>query len=70
MKKFDEYKELLSELNININEVEDASKDAPSGNGGLGILFACDVGWAGRMKVPVTGYGIFYSNGLLPVHSY
>ena len=68
LKKFDEYKELLSELNININEVEDASKDAPSGNGGLGRLFACYIESAASMNLPVTGYGIFYSNGLFSQH--
>lgn len=61
---YDEVKETLSELNIDINKIENIEEDAGLGNGGLGRLAACFMESAATMEVPLTGYGIRYSNGL------
>jgi starch phosphorylase len=61
---YDEVKETLEELNIDINKIENIEEDAGLGNGGLGRLAACFMESAATMEVPLTGYGIRYSNGL------
>lgn len=61
---YDEVKELLEELNIDINAIEESEEDASLGNGGLGRLAACFIDSAAAMQVPLKGYGIRYSNGL------
>ena len=61
---YEEVKEVLDELNININEVEEIEEDAGLGNGGLGRLAACFVESAATLNMPLRGYGIRYSNGL------
>ena len=61
---YEEVSELLKELNIDINEIEEAEEDAALGNGGLGRLAACFMDSAAAMEVPLRGYGIRYSNGL------
>ena len=38
---YDEIKEVLAELGIDINVIEDQEPDAALGNGGLGRLAAC-----------------------------
>jgi len=61
---YDDVKEVLEELNININEIEEIEEDAGLGNGGLGRLAACFIESAATLNMPLTGYGIRYSNGL------
>ncbi len=61
---YDDVKEVLDELNININKIEEIEEDAGLGNGGLGRLAACFVESAATLDMPVRGYGIRYSNGL------
>lgn len=61
---YDEVKETLAELNIDINKIESIEEDAGLGNGGLGRLAACFMESAATMEIPLTGYGIRYSNGL------
>lgn len=61
---YEEVSDLLKELNIDINEIEEAEEDAALGNGGLGRLAACFMDSAAAMEVPLRGYGIRYSNGL------
>ena len=61
---YEEVKELLEDLNIDINEIEEGEDDAALGNGGLGRLAACFMDSAASMEVPLKGYGIRYSNGL------
>lgn len=53
---YDEVKETLSELNIDINKIENIEEDAGLGNGGLGRLAACFMESAATMEVPLTGY--------------
>ena len=61
---FDDVKAVLEEYNIDINKIEEIEEDAGLGNGGLGRLAACFMDSAATMEVPLTGYGIRYSNGL------
>ncbi|OPX47659.1 glycogen/starch/alpha-glucan phosphorylase [Clostridium thermobutyricum] len=64
LKLYDEVKELLEELNVDLNAIEEAEEDAALGNGGLGRLAACFMDSAATMEIPLRGYGIRYSNGL------
>lgn len=61
---YDEIKEVLSEIDINLNEIEEIEEDAGLGNGGLGRLAACFMESSATKNLPVTGYGIRYSYGL------
>lgn len=61
---YDEVKDLLKEVNININDIEEIEEDAGLGNGGLGRLAACFMESSATKNLPVTGYGIRYSYGL------
>ncbi|SFC64484.1 glycogen/starch/alpha-glucan phosphorylase [Clostridium uliginosum] len=61
---YDEVKEVLSELNIDINKIEEIEEDAGLGNGGLGRLAACFMESSATIDMPLNGYGIRYNNGL------
>ena len=61
---YDEIKEVLTELKIDLNRIEEVEEDAGLGNGGLGRLAACFVESAATLNMPLVGYGIRYSNGL------
>ncbi|WP_017211799.1 glycogen/starch/alpha-glucan phosphorylase [Clostridium beijerinckii] len=61
---YDEVKDVLKELNIDLNRIEEIEEDAGLGNGGLGRLAACFVESAATLNMPLVGYGIRYSNGL------
>jgi starch phosphorylase len=61
---YDEVKETLKELNIDINYIEEIEEDAGLGNGGLGRLAACFLDSAATMNLPLTGYGIRYKCGI------
>jgi starch phosphorylase len=61
---YDEVKETLKELNIDINYIEEIEEDAGLGNGGLGRLAACFLDSAATMNLPLTGYGIRYKYGI------
>ena len=61
---YDEIKDVLKELNIDLNRIEEIEEDAGLGNGGLGRLAACFVESAATLDMPLVGYGIRYSNGL------
>lgn len=61
---YNEVKETLKKLSIDINSLEEMEKDAGLGNGGLGRLAACFLDSCATMNLPVTGYGIRYSHGI------
>lgn len=61
---YDEVKEVLDEMGINLNVIEEIEEDAGLGNGGLGRLAACFMDSGATMDLPLQGYGIRYSNGL------
>ncbi|NLY20818.1 MAG: glycogen/starch/alpha-glucan phosphorylase [Tissierellia bacterium] len=61
----DEVKSILEELDIDINKLEELEEDAALGNGGLGRLAACFMESAATLDLPLTGYGVRYSEGIL-----
>lgn len=61
---YDNVKEILDEFGLNLNTIEEIEEDAGLGNGGLGRLAACFMDSGATLEVPLTGYGIRYSNGL------
>lgn len=64
MNKYEEVKEVLDELHIDMNVIEEIEEDAGLGNGGLGRLAACFMESAAAMHLPLVGYGLRYQNGL------
>ena len=61
--KYDEIKEILSQLGADINDMEEI-EDAALGNGGLGRLAACFLDSAATLGLPLDGYGIRYRFGI------
>ena len=57
---YDEIKEVLAELGIDINVIEDQEPDAALGNGGLGRLAACFLDSLATLEYPAYGCGIRY----------
>ena len=64
MNQYEEVKEVLTELNIDLNVIEEIEEDAGLGNGGLGRLAACFMESGAAMHLPLVGYGLRYQNGL------
>lgn len=54
----------LSELGMNIADLEDQEEDMALGNGGLGRLAACFIDSLATLNYPAIGYGIHYEHGL------
>lgn len=61
---YNEVKNILNDLNIDINKIEDIEEDFSVGNGGLGRLAACFLDSGATNNLPLYGYGIRYSHGL------
>lgn len=61
---YNEVKDALNELGIDLNQIEEIEEDAGLGNGGLGRLAACFLDSAASEDLPLTGYGIRYDFGL------
>ncbi|GHU73806.1 glycosyl transferase family 35 [Clostridia bacterium] len=57
-------KEVLEELNVDINIIEDAERDPGLGNGGLGRLAACFLDSLSTLSLPAYGCGIRYHGGI------
>lgn len=57
--------EILCEMDIDINTLEEIEEDAALGNGGLGRLAACFMESAATLNIPLMGYGVRYSEGIL-----
>ena len=64
MQAYDEAKEALEELGLDINVVEDQEPDAALGNGGLGRLAACFLDSLATLGYPAYGCGIRYRYGM------
>lgn len=60
----EEVKELLKEINFDLNTIESMEEDAGLGNGGLGRLAACFMDSLATLNLPGQGYGIKYKNGI------
>ena len=55
---YDEVKEALEEIGLDINVIEDQEPDAALGNGGLGRLAACFLDSLAPLGYPAYGCGI------------
>ena len=64
MQAYDEVKEALEEMNLDLNIVEDQEPDAALGNGGLGRLAACFLDSLATLGYPAYGCGIRYRYGM------
>jgi glycogen phosphorylase len=56
--------EALSELGVQLEEIEEREPDAGLGNGGLGRLAACYLDSMATLGIPGYGYGIRYEHGI------
>ncbi|NRQ43060.1 glycogen/starch/alpha-glucan phosphorylase [Rheinheimera sp. YQF-2] len=61
---YSQAKQALSELGMNIADLEDQEEDMALGNGGLGRLAACFIDSLATLNYPAIGYGIHYEHGL------
>ena len=61
---YDDVKEALSEMGIDINVIEDEEPDPALGNGGLGRLAACFLDSLATLGYPAYGCGIRYRYGM------
>ena len=61
---YDEVRETLEELGLDMNLIEDQEPDAALGNGGLGRLAACFLDSLATLGFPAYGCGIRYRYGM------
>lgn len=61
---YNEVKEALEEMGINLNDIEDQEPDPALGNGGLGRLAACFMESLATLGYPAYGCGIRYHYGM------
>ena len=61
---YDDVKEVLEELGLDINVIEDQEPDAALDNGGLGRLAACFLDSLASLGYPAYGCGIRYRYGM------
>ena len=64
MTAYQEVKEALDEMGIDLNVIEDEEPDAALGNGGLGRLAACFMDSLATLNYPAYGCGIRYRYGM------
>jgi starch phosphorylase len=61
---WDETRDALAELNVNLNELIEQEEEPGLGNGGLGRLASCFLDSLASLEVPATGHGIRYEFGI------
>src|SRR4051794_35397463 len=61
---YDDYRSVLGELGIDLDELIETEPDAGLGNGGLGRLAACLLESMATLGLPGYGYGIRYEFGI------
>ncbi|MEJ7730743.1 MAG: glycogen/starch/alpha-glucan phosphorylase [Polyangiaceae bacterium] len=59
-----EYRQVLAEMGIDLDQLVDQEPDAGLGNGGLGRLAACLLESLATLRLPGHGYGIRYEFGI------
>ena len=64
LQAYDQAKEALEELGVDINVIEDQEPDAALGNGGLGRLAACFLDSLATLGYSAYGCGIRYRYGM------
>ena len=60
----DQYKDVLNEYGLELDEIYEQENDAGLGNGGLGRLAACFMDSLASLDYPATGFSIRYEYGL------
>ena len=60
----DDFREAVSSLGYDFDDLCDEEQDAGLGNGGLGRLAACFLDSMATMSIPAYGYGIRYEYGI------
>jgi starch phosphorylase len=61
---YEECREALSDLELDIDRIHEIEQDAALGNGGLGRLAACFLDSMATLSLPGYGYGIRYEYGM------
>ena len=61
---YEECREALSDLELEIDNIQEFEQDAALGNGGLGRLAACFLDSLATLSMPGYGYGIRYEYGM------
>lgn len=61
---YEDCRQALQELGVDLEEIEAQERDAALGNGGLGRLAACFLDSLATLNMPGFGYGIHYEYGL------
>lgn len=61
---YDEVKQAMEEIGLDLDEICEAEPDAALGNGGLGRLAACFLDSLATLGLPGVGYGIRYEYGM------
>lgn len=61
---YDEMREALDGMGLDLTSIEETENDAGLGNGGLGRLAACFLDSCATIGLPVGGYGIRYEFGI------
>ncbi|KAF5384669.1 hypothetical protein D9757_006280 [Collybiopsis confluens] len=60
----DQYRDGVTKLGFNMEDVLEQERDAALGNGGLGRLAACYLDSSASQELPVWGYGLRYKYGI------
>jgi starch phosphorylase len=61
---YDECRQALTDLELDLDRIHDLEQDAALGNGGLGRLAACFLDSMATLGLPGYGYGIRYEYGM------
>jgi starch phosphorylase len=61
---YDEFKQVLEDVGLNLEELAETEEEAALGNGGLGRLAACYLDSLATLQLPGFGYGIRYDYGM------
>jgi starch phosphorylase len=61
---YNEARQAMSELGLNLQELMDQEEEPGLGNGGLGRLAACYLDSLATLQIPAIGYGIRYEFGI------
>jgi starch phosphorylase len=61
---YDNVRQAVAELGLNLNELLEQEEEPGLGNGGLGRLAACFMDSLATLRIPTIGYGIRYEFGI------
>ncbi|MBJ6799114.1 glycogen/starch/alpha-glucan phosphorylase [Geomonas propionica] len=65
---WDDFKDAITSLGNDFDQIVNEEQDAGLGNGGLGRLAACFLDSMATMSIPAYGYGIRYEYGIFRQH--